>query len=119
MAQYLVLIYENEAGYETADEEMISKVLKGHQVFGEKHEAALRGGNALQPTSTATTIRKSNSGEVTITDGPFAETKEVIAGFAIIETKSKEEAVQWGVRFLKIAGEGTSELRALGEPPPR
>jgi hypothetical protein len=71
------------------------------------------------PNGPSTFLKANAEGKVTVTDGPFAEAKEVIAGFAIIETKSKEEAVQWGVRFLKIAGEGTSELRALGEPPPR
>ncbi len=66
------------------------------------------------PTSPATVLKNSN-GKVSVTDGPYAETKELIAGFALIEVKSKEEATEWGIRFLKIAGEGTSEMRPLGD----
>jgi hypothetical protein len=50
---------------------------------------------------------------VTVTDGPYAESKEMIAGFAIFQVKSKEEAVQWGKRFIEIAGEGFSEMREI------
>jgi len=50
-----------------------------------------------------------------VTDGPYTESKELIAGFAIFDVKSKQEAVDLGIRFLKIAGEGTSEL---GDAPP-
>jgi hypothetical protein len=64
------------------------------------------------PTSPCT-ILKNTSGKVTITDGPYAESKELIAGFAILEVKSKDEAIAWGKRFLGIAGEGTSEMRPL------
>ncbi len=59
------------------------------------------------------TLFKSADGKVTVTDGPYTETKELIAGFAILEVKSKAEAIEWGRRFLKIAGDGTSEMREL------
>jgi hypothetical protein len=59
-----------------------------------------------------------DSGKFTVTDGPFPETKELIAGFALIQVKSKEEAIEWGKRFLKVMGEGESEIRQINEQPP-
>ena len=55
-------------------------------------------------------------GKFTVIDGPFTETKELIAGFALFQVKSKEEAVEWTKRFLEVAGEGESEIRQLYEP---
>jgi hypothetical protein len=59
---------------------------------------------------------RSAGGKISVTDGPFAESKELIAGFAILEVKSKEEAIEMGRRFIKIAGDGESELRQVMEP---
>jgi hypothetical protein len=58
------------------------------------------------------------SGEFTVTDGPFPETKELVAGFALIQAKSKAEAIEWTKRFLSVAGEGESEIRQIFEMPP-
>ena len=52
-------------------------------------------------------------GKVTITDGPFTETKELIAGFALLQTRSREEAIEWTRRFLAVAGDGETELRQI------
>src|SRR3954463_6295847 len=60
------------------------------------------------------TVLKNEGGKIAVTDGPFAEAKEAIGGFAILEVKSKEDAIAWVTRFMKIAGEGTSEVRELG-----
>src|SRR5215475_6545014 len=57
------------------------------------------------PTALGARVRRS-SGNVTVTDGPFTESKEVIGGFAILKAKSKEEAVQLAKDFLKVVGEG-------------
>ena len=67
------------------------------------------------PTSLGARVRRSG-GNLTVTDGPFAETKEAIGGFAILQAKSKEEAIELTRNFLKIAGEGECELRQLYEP---
>jgi hypothetical protein len=56
-------------------------------------------------------------GSMTVTDGPFTETKEVVGGFAIIETKSLDEAIQWTKRFITVAGDGVSEIRELYPTP--
>lgn len=52
---------------------------------------------------------------ITVTDGPFTESKEVIGGYAVFKVGSKDEAVAWTRRFLEVAGNGTSELHELGE----
>jgi hypothetical protein len=57
-------------------------------------------------------------GKFTVTDGPFPETKELIAGYAIIQTKTKPEAVEWTKRFLSVTGEGETEVRQLHEQGP-
>jgi hypothetical protein len=54
-----------------------------------------------------------SKGKITVTDGPFTESKELIAGFAIMEVKSKAEAIELTERFLRIAGDGESEIRQM------
>lgn len=67
------------------------------------------------PSALGARVRMSG-GQFTITDGPFAEAKELIGGFALIRTNSKAEAVEMAKRFLKIAGDGESEIRQIYEP---
>jgi hypothetical protein len=67
--------------------------------------------------STAKGARVRRSGEkLTVTDGPFTEAKEVIGGFALLQVRSKEEAIEMAKRFLKVAGDGECELRQVFEP---
>ena len=87
MAQYLVLLYEDESGWQ-AGGPAAEAGMQAHQQFGEKYGAVLRGGHALQPTSTATTIR-----DGVVTDGPFAETKEALGGFYLIEAEDLDQAL--------------------------
>ena len=87
MAQYVVLIYEDEAGWQ-AGGPAAEAGMKAHEDFGGKYGSALRGGQALQPTSTATTIR-----DGVVTDGPFAETKEALGGFYVIEADDLDQAL--------------------------
>ncbi len=70
------------------------------------------------PKSPSTVVRNA-AGRVTVTDGPYSEAKEVIAGYAILECRSQEHAIEEARKFMKIAGEGVCELRQLGEPPPK
>jgi hypothetical protein len=101
--QYFLLIYENEKrfaeGYDPAE-------LKEYFAFGEAHSAAIKGGNALQPTTTATTVRIRDGKRLT-TDGPFAETKEQLGGFYLIEANNLDDAIEIaskipGARFGSI-----------------
>jgi hypothetical protein len=93
MAEYLVLIYGDESALGTSDAETSNQMMKGHQVFGERNAAALRGGNALQSTATATSIRQAASGGFVVTDGPFAETKEALGGYYLVEAADLDEAL--------------------------
>lgn len=68
---------------------------------------------ALQPKGTR--LRLSN-GKFTVTDGPFIELKELLAGFAVIQVQSLEEAIEWSKRFRKIVGDGESEIVQLFGP---
>jgi hypothetical protein len=91
MAQYLILIYENEESYATATPEDYQNIMEAHNRFAEevpKLGGTLDGGNALQPTATATTIR----GDV-VTDGPFVETKEVLGGYYLITANDLDHAI--------------------------
>lgn len=68
------------------------------------------------PSKLGARVRQSD-GKVTVTDGPFTEAKEVIGGFAIIKANSREEAIELTKGFLKVAGDGESEIRQLYEAP--
>jgi hypothetical protein len=92
MAQYLILIYEDEAGYATASPEVMNEVMEAHNAFSaqvEQKGAKILGGEALQPTSTATSIR----GGSDVTDGPFVETKEALGGYYVIEAPDLDTAL--------------------------
>jgi hypothetical protein len=93
MPQYLILIYEDEASWAGAGQEAFDQMMKEHAVFGERNGAALRGGNALEGTGTATSIRKDESGGFAVTDGAFAETKEALGGYYLIEAADLDQAI--------------------------
>ena len=100
--QFLLLIYENEGrfaqGFDPAE-------FAEYGAFGMKHAAAIKGGNALQPTPTAKTVRVRN-GEASTTDGPFAETKEHLGGYYLIEADNIDEAtaVAAGIPAARYGG---------------
>ncbi len=92
MAQYAILIYEAESGYAEGGEAAWQQAGEAHGRFasqvGEKGGKIL-GGEALQPTPTATSIRAD-----VVTDGPFAETKEALGGFYLIEARDLDHAIE-------------------------
>ncbi|HWN32090.1 MAG TPA: YciI family protein [Pseudonocardia sp.] len=93
MAEYLVLIYENEADWAGVGDDDSKRILDEHRTFGERNAQVLRGGNALHGTDTATSIRRDAAGAPVITDGAFAETKEALGGYYLIEAASLDEAI--------------------------
>jgi len=93
MAQYLVLIYEDETAWEKADAETARRIMGDHRGFTEDHRAELRGGNALEPTGMATSVRRDQAGRVTVTDGAFVETKEALGGYYVIEAADLDQAL--------------------------
>jgi hypothetical protein len=74
---------------------------------------ALLATGGLEPSGVVMTSR---GDEITVTDGPFAEAKEAVAGFALIEVRSKEEAIELGRRFRKIVGDGESVIQQVFGP---
>jgi hypothetical protein len=64
-----------------------------HETFGKNNASKLRGGNALHPTSSATSLRRDASGKLLVTDGAFAETKEALGGYYLIEAADLDEAI--------------------------
>ena len=94
MAEYLILICEDENAYATASPDVFQQVMDAHNRFAQQVEQAagqIVSGRALQPTTTATSIR----GDV-VTDGPFAETKEALGGFYLIEARDLDHALEIG-----------------------
>src|SRR4051812_7092477 len=92
MAEYLILIYSDEQKHADGGQELWDQLMQGHTKFAENNESSLRGGHALQPTSTATTIRAQGKSQA-VTDGPFAETKEALGGYYLVEAKDLDEAI--------------------------
>jgi len=76
----------------------------------------LLGTEGCLPSELGARVRRTG-GEITVTDGPFAESKEVVGGFALLEVQSKAEAVELTRRFLSVSGDGECELRQLYEAP--
>ena len=56
---------------------------------------------------------RNSAGKLTVTDGPFTETKELTGGFALVEVKSREEAIEWAKRFRKVVGDGDSMIQEV------
>jgi hypothetical protein len=106
--QYLLLIYDAEKRYAAGFPEAEHA---GYIAFGEKHAAAIKGGNALLPTTTAKTVRI-RDGETVTTDGPFAETKEQLGGYYLIEASSPEEAAKMAAE-IPAARLGSIEIRPI------
>ncbi len=92
MSKYLILIYEDEAAYATASPEVMAEVMQAHDDFSAGVEplgAKLLGGEALELTPTATSVR----GGSEVTDGPFAETKEALGGYYLIDAPDLDTAL--------------------------
>ena len=114
MPKYAALIYEDAVTEGQATPEQAAAIMADYTAFGEKADAAgvIVGGEALEPTTTATTIRVSGGkgGAVMTTDGPFAETKEVLGGFYLLEAADLDEALKWASQ-IPGAWHGSVEVR--------
>jgi hypothetical protein len=91
MANYLLLIYRDEAAEAQAGGANVSEPFRA---FMERNGSALRAGAALQPSSTATSIRPDGTGGFAVTDGPFSESKEVLGGYYVIEAADLDDALR-------------------------
>jgi hypothetical protein len=108
---YLLLLYENEKNYEGKTEAQMAAMMGDYGVFTEsiKKSGNYLGGEALQPVTTATTVRVRDGKRLTI-DGPFSETKEQLGGFYLVKAKSLDEAMAIASR-IPAAKTGCVEVR--------
>jgi len=109
--QYLLLIYENEKRWTTMDQATQGSEFEEYRAFGKEFAKAIQGGNALQPTGTATTVRV-RDGKRLITDGPFAETKEQLGGYYLVEANNLDEAIATAEK-IPAARSGSIEVRPI------
>jgi hypothetical protein len=111
--KYLCLIYEDETAWQKMPKADSEKMFGEYFAFTEdvKKSGHYLGGNPLQPTHTATTVRVRN-GKVSTTDGPFAETKEQLGGYYLIEARDLNDAIQVASR-IPSARLGCIEVRPI------
>ena len=112
MARFLALIYDDEQKWAQGAPETAA-ASAAHKTFGETRAAAILGGNALQPTATATSVRTDEDGTVQVTDGPFVETKEVLGGYYLLEAPDLDAAVEIATEIP--APFGAVEVRPIWE----
>ncbi len=112
--KYALLIYEDEQAYADMDEAALREVYTAHEAYGEAMTKAgvLRGGSELRPSHTATSVRFAN-GKPSLHDGPFAEAREQLGGFYLIEVDTLDEALAWAAKMPAVR-DGTVEVRPLG-----
>lgn len=113
--RYLCLIYDDESKWGTMPKEQAEAIFGEYFAFTEgiKQSGHYVGGEALQPTQTATTVRVRN-GKISTTDGPFAETKEQLGGYYLINAKDLNDAIQVAAK-IPSSRIGTIEIRPIQE----
>ncbi len=111
--QYLLLICNDESSFGSLSPEERSAMMAEYEVFGNDMggRGVLRGGERLRPTSDATTVQV-RDGKVLTADGPFAETKEQIGGYFVVECKDLDEAIEVASQ-IPGARDGTIEVRPI------
>ena len=111
--KYLLMIYEEEKVWEKINDAEKGKIFGEYMQFTKEIQDSgnYLGGNPLKPTSTATTVRLRN-GKQMVTDGPFAETKEQLGGYYLVEAKDLDEAIKIAAR-IPGAKIGSIEVRPI------
>jgi len=107
--------------YKTSKPEGVPPTQEAITEMGKFIEESMKSGALLAtegclPSVAGARVRLS-AGKITVTDGPFTEAKELIGGFALIKATSKKEAIEFTERFIKIAGDGETEIRQICEMP--
>ena len=111
--QYLLMLYGNEKAIQSRPPEETSKVVAAFNAYTEslKKAGVYVGSNRLQPTSTATVVRAPN-GKSSVVDGPYAETREQLGGYYLIEAADIDAALSWAAR-CPAAALGAVEIRPV------
>lgn len=111
--QYLLMIYNNEAGLQAAPQDAVKQMSAAYSAYTEAMTKAgvVLGGNRLRPTSEATTVRV-KGGKTEVLDGPYADTKEQLGGYYLIDVPDMDAALSWAAR-CPTASNGTIEVRPI------
>jgi hypothetical protein len=111
--RYLLLLYGDESQWANASPEEIQNDMNAYEAFGREvtESGAFVAGEGLEATNAATTVRI-RDGETSLTDGPFAETREQLGGFYLLECKDLDEAVKWASK-IPSAFNGSVEVRPV------
>jgi hypothetical protein len=111
--QYMLLIYSDPAEWDSWSEAERGEIFSAYGTFTAELQASGKhvAGDALQGTDTATSVRV-RDGETLTTDGPFAETKEILGGYYLIDVDTLDEALEWAAK-LPGSWHGTVEVRPL------
>ena len=111
--QYALLIYDDEQRLAGMSEDDGIAMHAAYGAYSQelRSSGAMKGGEALQSTQTATTVRVRN-GETITTDGPFAETKEALGGFYLIDVDSLDDALEWAAK-IPSGAHGSIEVRPV------
>src|SRR5215210_3809110 len=111
--QYMLLIYDNEGQQRSMSEEDRSAIMREYMSYTQalRDAGKLVAGDALHPTQKAKSVRL-RDGELGTTDGPFAETKEQLGGYYLIDVESEDEALEWASK-IPAARSGTIEVRPV------
>ena len=111
--KYVLLLYGDETRWENMTPEQVEEDVKAWTAFGQEltDSGAFLAGEGLQPSSTATTVQIQESGDHIVSDGPFAETKEQLGGYYLLDCKDLDDALGWAKR-IPMPG-GTVEVRPV------
>jgi hypothetical protein len=111
--QYLFLIYHDEAATAKMGPQEQKQLMADYFAFGDEatKKGVIRGGEGLHPTTAATTVRV-RSGKALTTDGPFAETKEQLGGYYVLDCKDLNEAIEWAAKIPDVRA-GSVEIRPI------
>lgn len=111
--RYLLMIYADEQWYDSLPPEQLGGYMEGYRAWGEEmgQRGVLEGGERLRPTTDATTVRVLD-GETITSDGPFAETKEQIGGYYLVDAKDLDDAIEMAAK-IPAAAHGSIEVRPI------
>ncbi len=111
--EYLLLIYENEKVWHERDDTDRTAIMQAYNAYTKSLQDAgvLKGGNALLPVASATTVRVRNNERIT-TDGPFAETKEQLGGYYLVDCTDLDQALGWAAK-IPSSTSGSIEVRPI------
>jgi hypothetical protein len=109
--EYLLLIYEEESRFGGLNKEQYAEEMGDYRNFGQTFAGSIKGGNALQGTNTATTVRV-RDGKRLSTDGPFAETKEQLGGYYLVDVPDLDAAIAMAEK-IPGGSYGSIEIRPI------